>query len=111
MKWLDPRIVELWERASRSVQRALEGRSARERWLLVGIGAIAAALLVQVVFVEPLKERTQEAVAEADRLEQGLQRASRLAPEIRRLRQEIAEHALERAEVDAILRPLGPGHA
>lgn len=91
MKWLDPRLVELWERALRSVQRTLEGRSARERWLLVGIGAIAATLLVQVAVVEPVKARTADAVAEAERLEQGLQRASRLAPEIRRLRQEISE--------------------
>jgi type II secretory pathway component PulM len=91
VKWLDPRLVELWERALRSVQRTLEGRSARERWLLVGIGAIAATLLVQVAVVEPVKARTADAVAEAERLEQGLQRASRLAPEIRRLRQEISE--------------------
>lgn len=91
MKSLDPRVTETWERARRTVTRTLEGRSARERWLLVGIGAIAAALLVQVAVVEPIKASTEEAISEADRLEQGLQRASRLAPEIRRLRQEIAE--------------------
>jgi hypothetical protein len=87
---LDPRVTELWERGRRYVVRTLEGRSARERWFLVGIGAIGAALLVQAVVVTPLKAATEEAVAEAEKLEQGLQRAARLAPEIRRLRQEIA---------------------
>lgn len=91
MRSLDPRVAELWERGRRYVVRTLEGRSARERWLLVGIAAIAATLLVKAAVVEPLKSRTEEAVAEADKREQGLQRAARLAPEIRRLRQEIAE--------------------
>ncbi len=91
MRALDPRVTELWERTRRYVLRTLEGRSPRERWLLVGIGAFAAALLVQLAVVDPLKESTAEAIAEAEKLEQGLQRASRLAPEIRRLRQEIAK--------------------
>ncbi len=90
MRSLDPRVVELWERGRRSVLRMLEGRSARERWLLVGIGAMAVTLLIQFAVVDPLEARTAEAITEADRLEQGLQRASRLAPEIRRLRVEIA---------------------
>lgn len=91
MKALDPRVTELWERARRYVLRMLEGRSPRERWLLVAIGAIAAALLVQLSVVDPLEASTAEAIVEAERLEQGLQRASRLAPEIRRLRQEIGK--------------------
>lgn len=91
MRALDPRVTELWERGRRYVLRLLESRSPRERWLLVGIGAIAATLFVQLAVVDPLKAATAEAIAEADRLEQGLQRASRLAPEIRRLRQEIGK--------------------
>ncbi len=91
MTSLDPRVTELWERARRYVVRTLEGRSARERWLLVGIAGFAAAMLVQVAIVQPLKTRTEAAKAEADRLEQGLQRAARLAPEIRRLQQEISQ--------------------
>jgi type II secretory pathway component PulM len=88
---LDPRVTELWERARRYVVRTLEGRSARERWLLVGIAGFLATMLVQAAVVSPLKARTEAAKTEADRLETGLQRAARLAPEIRRLQQEIAQ--------------------
>jgi chromosome segregation ATPase len=48
-------------------------------------------MLVQAAVVSPLKARTEAAKTEADRLETGLQRAARLAPEIRRLQQEIAQ--------------------
>lgn len=91
MRSLDPRVTELWERARRYVVRTLEGRSARERWLLVGIAGFLATMLVQAAVVSPLKARTEAAKTEADRLETGLQRAARLAPEIRRLQQEIAQ--------------------
>jgi hypothetical protein len=89
VKWLDPRISELFERLRRQAQRELQKRSPRERWLLVAIAAVAAALLVRSVFVVPIEESTAEAEARAEALETGLARASRLAPEIRRLRQEI----------------------
>ena len=89
MKDLDPRVTELWQRLRSQALRALEGRSARERWFLVGAGAIAATLTVQIAIVSPLQESTKRANARAEALETGLQRASRLEPEIRRLKQEI----------------------
>jgi hypothetical protein len=72
-RWFDP------------LQKYLDARSLREKWLIAGSLCIAAVLGVQSAIVSPLLARRDAALARREQLDAQLLQARRLAAEFRRL--------------------------
>jgi len=87
---LPPALVEQWRQLSVKTIAAIQSRSVRERWLIAGVGVVVVTLLVQTIFVSPLQALTEEGRAQEEKLQGDLKRAERLAPQVKRVRDEIA---------------------
>ena len=81
---------EYLERARAFLKQQIERRSPRERWLLVAGVAGMLAILIESVIVSPLRDARNEALAEYEQLESDRVLADRMAPQLQRLRAEIA---------------------
>jgi type II secretory pathway component PulM len=79
-------VNELWERALAYLRR----RSARERWLMGGAGALLLALLLHQSVIQPLQAEVAAADARIAELEGQLVRATRMAADVRRLQGELS---------------------
>jgi hypothetical protein len=69
----------------------LQGRSPRERWLLVAAGCVIALLLVYMVAIAPLSARSRASAGSTTELEGQVTRALQLASEMRGLQGELAD--------------------
>jgi type II secretory pathway component PulM len=78
VKWLEP------------VEKYLDARSPRERWLLVASAAVAVIFAIQSLVLAPLAARRDAATVRREQLDGDLLQARRLAAEIRRLQGAVA---------------------
>lgn len=79
-------MSELWER----LVRYLQGRSLRERWLLVVIACVLGVILMQALVIRPLRAELSSSLRETEGLEAEVRLAERRAREMLRLRVELA---------------------
>ncbi len=68
----------------------LAKRNPRERWLLVLVGVVTSAIVLDLVVIDPLSERADLAQANAAQLERDVARALRIASDVRMLQGELA---------------------
>jgi len=69
----------------------LQGRSPRERWLLVAAACVVGLLLVYAAAIAPLQARANATTASTTELEAQVTRALQLASEMRSLQGELAD--------------------
>jgi hypothetical protein len=69
----------------------LQGRSPRERWLLVAAACVIALLLVYGIVIAPLNARASATLSKTTELEGQVTRALQLASEMRGLQGELAD--------------------
>ena len=79
-------MKELWIR----VRSFIDGRSLRERWLMLAGAGVVLVMLLQAMVLAPLDESLAAARGEATELETALLRSGRRATEIVRLSSELA---------------------
>jgi type II secretory pathway component PulM len=68
----------------------LAERKPRERWLIVLVGLVLSAIVIDLAVIDPLSERADLAEAKAAQLERDVARALRIASEVRMLQGELA---------------------
>lgn len=76
------------------IRAYLDGRSLRERWLLVLGGCVAALIVVNLLAIGPLEGRATSAETDAALLERQLTRALQIASQVRSVQGELV--AVER---------------
>jgi hypothetical protein len=104
VNWLEP------------VEKYLDARSPRERWLLVASAAVVVIFAIQSLVLAPLSARRDAAIVRREQLDGDLLQARRLGAEIRRLQGAVAAVEAQvasgsRGDLGALLEELASGAA